>query len=151
MTQRLESLRDRIARLEGQGAALREAAGTGTVTDNLTTAITDLFDGVAVSVVALVIARDALRARLRAAGSRGIPPMTEAAGMLAGYLAAERERGRIAADADVEVLAPTLLGAAHLLYADREAGVPDAGAVRRVVTAVIAGAPAGWRYSRSTR
>ncbi|MET7480838.1 TetR/AcrR family transcriptional regulator [Streptomyces sp. NPDC005648] len=135
-----ELVRERVGRLEGRGAALREAAGTGTVTGNLTTALTDLFDGVAVSVVALVIARDELRARLRASGSRGVPLLTEAAGMLAGYLAAERERGRVTADAELEVLAPTLLGAAHLLYAGREAGAPDEEAVEKVVRTVMAGA-----------
>ncbi|MFF4506180.1 TetR/AcrR family transcriptional regulator [Streptomyces sp. NPDC001401] len=130
----------RIRRLDGMDAALREAAGTGTVAGNLIRAITDLFDAVAIAVVSLVIARDELRARLRAAGSSGIPLMTEASAMLKGYLAAERELGRIAADADVDVLAPTLLGAAHLLFADREAGPPDAAAVHRTVTAVVAGA-----------
>ncbi|WP_405870395.1 MULTISPECIES: TetR/AcrR family transcriptional regulator [unclassified Streptomyces] len=135
-----ELVLDRIRRLEGLGTALREAAGTGTVADNLTGAITDLFDAVAIAVVGLVIARDELRARLRAAGSTGIPLMTEAAATLAGYLAAERDRGRIAADTDVDVLAPTLLGAAHLLYADRESGPPDREAVHKVVTTVVAGA-----------
>lgn len=130
----------RIRRLEGLGAALRASAGTGTVADNLTTALTDLFDVVAIAVVSLVIARDELRARLRAAGSSGIPLMTEASAMLTGYLAAERDLGRITADADVDLLAATVLGAAHLLFADREAGPPDAAAVRRTVATVVAGA-----------
>jgi hypothetical protein len=30
--------------------------------------------------------------------------------MIAGYLTAERDRGRIASDADVDTLAPTLIG-----------------------------------------
>ncbi|MGW3123643.1 TetR family transcriptional regulator [Streptomyces sp. NPDC001107] len=135
----------RIAALEDRSAALRTAAGTGTVTDNLTDALTDLFDAVAVAVVGLVIARDELRARLRAAGSRGIPLLAEAAVMLAGYLTAERDLGRITADADAKVLAGTLLGAAHLLYVDREAGPPDDEAVRRVVTTVVAGVLRGER------
>ena len=59
--------------------------------------------------------------------------------MLASYLAAERELGRIAADADVDTLAPTLIGAGHLLFADREGAPPDAHSVRKVVTAIIAG------------
>ena len=52
--------------------------------------------------------------------------------------AAERGLGRIAADAEVEVLAPTLVGAVHLLFTDREGGRPGAGAVRKVVMTVIA-------------
>ena len=138
-----ELVRERIRRLEGQGAALREAAGTGTITGNLTTTLTDLFDPVATAVVGLVIARDELRARLRATGSKGIPLMTEAAAMLAAYLTAERDLGRLTPDADIDVLAPTLLGAAHLLYADREAGMPDEDAVSRTVTAVVAGVVRG--------
>jgi AcrR family transcriptional regulator len=131
---------DRIRRLEGRSAALRASAGSGTVGGNLTAALTELFDAVGVAVVSLVISRDELRARLRAAGSRGIPLMTEASAMLAAYLAAERDLGRVSADADVDVLALTLLGAAHLLYADRESGAPDEAAVRKVVATVVAGA-----------
>ena len=135
-----ELVLDRIRRLADLDAALREAAGTGTVADNLTEALTELFDAVAIAVVGLVITRDELRARLRAAGSSGIPLMTEASATLTGYLAAERDLGRIAADADVDLLAATLLGAAHLLFADREAGPPDAAAVRGTVVTVVAGA-----------
>ncbi|MFE7173376.1 TetR/AcrR family transcriptional regulator [Streptomyces sp. NPDC057616] len=135
-----ELVRGRIRALDALGAALNESAGTGTVAGNLTGALVVLFDPVATSVVGLVIARDELRARLRAAGSTGIPLMTEAAAVLAAYLGAERDLGRIAPDADVDVLAPTLLGAAHLLFADREAGPPDTETVRRTVAAVTAGA-----------
>jgi hypothetical protein len=59
--------------------------------------------------------------------------------MIAAYLSAERELGRIAPEADVDTLAPTLIGAAHLLFADRNATPPEAEAVHKVVTAVIAG------------
>ncbi|MFF4797881.1 TetR family transcriptional regulator [Streptomyces sp. NPDC001351] len=135
-----ELVLDRIRRLADLDAALREAAGTGTVVGNLSGALTDLFDAVAVAVVGLVITRDELRARLRAAGSSGIPLMTEASAMLRGYLAAERDLGRIAADADMDLLAATLLGAAHLLFADREAGPPDAAAVGGTVATVVGGA-----------
>ena len=58
---------------------------------------------------------------------------------IASYLSAERELGRIAADADVDTLAPTLIGAGHLLFADRTGVPPEAGAVRKMVTTVIAG------------
>jgi AcrR family transcriptional regulator len=130
---------DRIARIGGQAAALRESAGTGTVAGNLTGALTELFQSVAVAVVALITFRDDLRARLREARPAGVPLLTEATAMIASYLTAERDLGRIAADSDVGTLAPTLIGAGHLLFADREAGPPETGAVRRVVTTVIAG------------
>ncbi len=135
-----ELVLDGIARIDGQAAALRQSAGTGTVIDNLTEVLTDLFGSVAVAVVGLIISRDGLRARLRQARpGPGLPLLTEAAAMLAAYLTAERDLGRIAADADVDTLAPTLLGASHLLFADRDGGPPQADAVHKMVTTVIAG------------
>jgi AcrR family transcriptional regulator len=130
---------DRIARLEGQASALRTAAGTGTVAGLLTDALTDIFGAVALGIVSLVISRDELRARLRQATPAGIPLLTEATAMIASYLTIERRLGRLAADADVDTLAPTLIGAAHLLFAGREGIPPGAGAVRRLVTTVMAG------------
>ncbi|MBL1099058.1 TetR/AcrR family transcriptional regulator [Streptomyces coffeae] len=131
---------DRIARLDHQATALRDSAGTGTVADNLTGALTGLFESVAVAIVGLVTSRDELRARLRESTPTGIPVLTEATAMLAAYLTAERDLGRLAPDADVSTLAPTLIGAGHLLFADREGTPPDAEAVHKVVTTVIGGA-----------
>jgi hypothetical protein len=93
-----------------------------------------------VAIVALITFRDDLRARLRQVTPAGVPVLTEATAMIASYLAAERQLGRIAADADVDTLAPTLVGAGHLLFAGREGVPPQAAAVRKVVTTVIAGA-----------
>jgi AcrR family transcriptional regulator len=134
---------DRIDRIDAQAAALAESAGTGTVADNLTDALTALFGSVAVAMVALVTFRDELRARLREAWPAGVPVLTEAVGMIASYLSAERDLGRIAADADVDTLAPTLIGTGHLLFADRNGTPPEAGAVRRMVASVIAGVVRG--------
>ncbi|MFD9207785.1 TetR/AcrR family transcriptional regulator [Streptomyces sioyaensis] len=134
-----ELVRDRLARIDAQAAALRDSAGTGTVAGNLTAALTALFESVAVRIIGLVTFRDELRARLRRTTPTGVPILTEATAMVAAYLTAERELGRIAADADVGTLAPTLIGAGHLLFADREADPAEAGAVHRVVTTVIAG------------
>jgi AcrR family transcriptional regulator len=131
---------DRIERVEAQAAALRDAAGTGTVTDNLVGALPTLFDPVMVAIVVLVIARDELRTRLRAAGTARFPLVGESAAMIAGYLTAERDRGRIVPDADVDALAPTLIGAAHLLFTERKGSPPEPAAVRKVVTTVLAGA-----------
>lgn len=130
---------DRIARVGGQAAALRESAGIGTVAGNLTDALTQLFGPVAVAIVALVTFRDDLRARLREARppGAGVPLLAEATAMIADYLRAERDLGRIAADADVDALAPTLIGAGHLLFADRTGTPPDPAAVCKVVATVI--------------
>ena len=130
---------DRIAQLKARGVALRDAAGTGTVTDTLTRALTTLFDPVMVAIVALVIARDELRSRLRAAGTARFPLVGEGAAMIAGYLAAERDLGRIAPDADVDALAPTLIGAGHLLFTEHRDGPPEPEAVRKVVITVLTG------------
>jgi AcrR family transcriptional regulator len=134
-----ELVEDRITRIGVQAAALCDSAGTGTVVGNLTDVLTDLFGSVAVAIVALMIFRDDLRARLRRDRPAGVPLLTEAAAMITAYLTAERELGRIAADADVETLAPTLIGGGHLLFADRKGAPPQAEAVRKVVATVLAG------------
>jgi AcrR family transcriptional regulator len=131
---------DRIARVEAQATALRDAAGTGTVADTLTGALTSLFEPVMVGIVVLVIARDELRTRLRDAGTARFPLVGEGTAMIAGYLTAERDRGRIAPDADIDVLAPTLIGAAHLLFTEQKGSRPEPEAVRKIVTTVLAGA-----------
>lgn len=131
-----ELVQDRIARLDDLAAALRDRTGTGTVVGNLTDALTGLFGTVAVAVVGLLFARDGLRARLRPTTPTGIPLLTEATAVIAAYLDAERTAGRVAADADTATLAPTLVGTAHLLLADRDAP-PGTDAVHRTVTTVL--------------
>jgi AcrR family transcriptional regulator len=132
-----ELVRERVARLEDQAAALHGRAGTGSVAANLTDALIELFDPVAVGVVGLVVFRDELRARLRQAWP-GVPVLTEAAAMIAAYLTDEGELGRLAADTDAGSLALALVGAGHLLFADRDSGPPDFAAVEQVVSTVLA-------------
>ena len=134
-----ELVLDRIARIDHQAAALRDAAGTGTVAGNLSGALTALFGSVAMAIVGLLTFRDDLRARLRQARPSGVPVLAEGTAMIASYLSAERELGRIAADADVDTVALTLIGAGHLLFAGRQGTPPEAEAVHKVVTTVIAG------------
>jgi AcrR family transcriptional regulator len=135
-----ELVADRIARLVPRSAALRASAGTRTVTANIADALTELFGSVALSIVALIIARDELRTRLRATRPTGIPLLAEASTMLADYLTAERDEGRITADADVEMLALTLIGSGHLVFAGREGEPPEPGAVEDLVTSIIGAA-----------
>ena len=129
---------DRVDRMDAQAAALKDGAGKGEVIGNLAEALTALFGSVAVAIVALVTFRDELRARLRESWPAGIPVLTEAGFMFEQYLTYERAHGRIADDAPIDALAPTLIGAGHLLYADRGAP-PDAATVRKMVTTVIGG------------
>jgi hypothetical protein len=109
------------------------------VAGNLAEALATVFTSVAVAIVALVTFRDELRARLRQTWPVGVPLATEAVTMIAGYLAAERDLGRLAPAADVEVLAGALVGSGHLLFADRTGAPPDHAAVQRMVATVVAG------------
>ncbi|SDH91173.1 DNA-binding transcriptional regulator, AcrR family [Sinosporangium album] len=138
-----ELVLDRVARIDTLAADLRASAGAGTVAGNLTGVLTDLFGSVAVAIVGLVTSRDVLRTRLRQTTPVGVPLLTEAAAVIASYLGAERDLGRIAADADLDVLAGTLVGTGHLLFADRTAAPPGAHAVHKAVTTVIAGVAQG--------
>jgi AcrR family transcriptional regulator len=130
---------DRIALIDRQAADLRAAAGTGTVAGNLAAALPALFDPAVLALIRLVIARDELRARLRAAAGSRIPLLSQSTALIAGYLTAERDRGRITADADIGTLAPTLTGAAHLLFTDTDAA-PEPAAVARMVDTVLGAA-----------
>lgn len=138
-----ELVRDRAARIRVQSAALLESAGTGTVAGNVAAALTGLFGSVTEAIVALVIFRDELRARLRETWPRGVPLVADAAAMIRDYLAAERELGRVATGEDLSVLAPMLIGAVHLEFADRDGGPPDHGTVEAMVTVVLAEATRG--------
>lgn len=133
----IELALDRVARIAAQAAALRAAAGSGTVEGNLAAALPDLFSPEILAFIRLVIARDELRAGLRAATGSRIPVISESTAMIAGYLAAERDLGRVAAGADITTLAPTLIGAAHLLFTDTD-GTPEPAVVARVVATVLA-------------
>jgi AcrR family transcriptional regulator len=130
---------DRVTRLELTTAALLGAAGTGTVAGNLAEALAAAMDPVAVSMVALITFRDVLRARLREAWPSGVPLLAEAVRMVSAYLEAERRLGRVAGDGDLSMLAPTLIGAAHLLFADRTGGRPAPAAVRALVAGALGG------------
>jgi AcrR family transcriptional regulator len=132
-----ELVQDRIARLDAQAAALLRAAGTKTVSGNLTDALVALFGSVAQAILGLVTSREFLLPKLRAVTPSGVPVLTEANAMVAAYLAAERGLGRLPADADVDTLALMLIGTAHLLFAGRDGAPPDADAVRKVVLSVI--------------
>jgi AcrR family transcriptional regulator len=130
---------DRAAQLETHASALRESAGTGTVADNLTSALTILFGPVPVAIIPLITFRDELRARLRQAmPGGGIAILAHATSAVSAYLADERELGRIAADADIDSLTLSLVGGGHLLFADRDPGPPTTATVNKLVTTVLA-------------
>lgn len=119
----------RVEELDARSAALRASAGSGTVEDNVASALLAVLDRDALALVALVCARHELLDRLRLTTPTGIPLLAETARMIAAYLTAERGLGRIALEADVDRLATILVGAAHML----RAGGADADEVREVI------------------
>ncbi|PZG10236.1 TetR/AcrR family transcriptional regulator [Nonomuraea aridisoli] len=135
-----ELVHERAAQIGRLETALRDSAGTGSVAGHLADALIDVFGPVGLSIVGLITFRDGLRARLRRTWPTGIPVLTEAAAAIASYLAAERDRGRLAPDADVDTLALTLVGTGHLLFSGRDGTPPETEAVRGYVTSVLGGA-----------
>ena len=131
---------DRAARIDAEAAVLRAAAGTGTVAGNLAVALTEVLNPAVLALIRLNIARDELRARLRAATGSRLPLASRSAAMISGYLAAEQDRGRIAPGADIGTLAATLVGSAHLLAAETDGPPPDPAALSRVIASAIGGA-----------
>jgi hypothetical protein len=92
-----------------------------------------------VAIIPLITFRDELRARLRQARpGGGIAILAQVTTAVSGYLAGERELGRIAADADIDSLTLSLVGGGHLLFADRDPGPPTAATVNKLVTTVLA-------------
>ncbi|GAA0575405.1 TetR/AcrR family transcriptional regulator [Paractinoplanes ferrugineus] len=139
-----ELILDRITQTERQAAVLLSEVGHGTVAGNVTAVLRQIFNSVAVGIVSLVIFRDDLRARLFAArGRRGLALLTEAGEMIADYLRAERDLGRLAPGSDVDTLAPMLIASGHLLFADQDGEpLPDQ-AVEKMVAAALTGVMPG--------
>ena len=135
----VELVLDRAAQLEVYTARLRESAGTGTIIENLSVALSLLFGQVPAAIVPLITFRDELRTRLRqATPGGGIAILGQATAAISTYLITERDLGRIAADTDIDSLTLSLVGGGHLLAADRDPGPPSAAVVNKFVTAVIA-------------
>jgi AcrR family transcriptional regulator len=135
-----ELIKDRIARLTDQSAILEASAGTRSVADNIIDALTELFDPVSVALTSLLFFRDELRTRLRDPND-GLPFLTEAREMVATYLTAERAQGRIAADANPDSLALSLIGAGHLHFAGRPRHtLPNTDELTQMVHTVLADA-----------
>ena len=131
-------IQDRARQVTEQDSRLRARAGQGDVIDNLAEAVYELFTPLATRIVALVSFRDGVRARLRAAGVKGIPVLGEGQRMFAGYLAAERALGRLLPDTDTDLTALMVIGTLHMTYADHGDEPPGPAEVREVVAGVLA-------------
>lgn len=133
-----ELILDRAAQLEEEAAKLLTSVGIGTVEQNLARALTALFGPVPIAILPLITFRDELRERLRQLRpGGGIAVLSDATKAVSTYLIAEREAGRIAADADLDSLTLSLVGGGHLLFADRQADRPDVRAVERFAAATL--------------
>ncbi len=129
-----EYVLDRAHRLD---TFLMDTVGTGTVAGNVVDAVTAVFTSVAVAIIPLITFRDELRSRLRHQWPAGVPVITEAAEMIAAYLAAEQDRGRVPAGTDVQTVAAIVIGTTHLLYADRTGTPPTRETLERAVSAIV--------------
>ncbi|HEX4226704.1 MAG TPA: TetR family transcriptional regulator [Pseudonocardiaceae bacterium] len=124
---------NRAQQVEIDSIGLHTSAGTNTVVDNIAATLAMTFETVAVAIVALIIFRDELRTRLRESWPTGVPILADAVNMLDAYLRAEQTHGRVARDADTISIARTLIGAAHLLFADRKGIPPTSAEIRTIV------------------
>ncbi|MGW5688421.1 TetR family transcriptional regulator [Nonomuraea sp. NPDC003754] len=130
-------LLDRAARTGESLAGLPGLAGTGRVVDNLLDAVETLFASNLLALAGLVMARPSLIPRLGDALADGTLHMDSGERAFAAYLRAEREHGRVQAEADVDSLALALVGTAHHLVLSH---TPDLRRrMHRVTTALIAG------------
>jgi AcrR family transcriptional regulator len=139
----IELVQDWIAHVHTIASELLERAGSATVVDNLTLALTELFEPLGLAVVRLVLSRRELIRSLRPATPRGVPVLTESAEGIATYLAAEQQVGRIVQSAAPQSLALSLMGTGHLLFAGESGGLPDESAVREIVESIVVGAEHG--------
>lgn len=122
-----------------QVTRLPESAGTGTVRGNLTDAALSLLESRAFAIAGLLMFRPTLMTRLHEVGGRHpFHVLEDIEHAFATYLAAEKERGRVAADADLEAIALAIVGTVHHLFVTRlSSGPAQREHVRRTVDALI--------------
>jgi AcrR family transcriptional regulator len=130
---------DRFQLIAEEAAKLPSRAGAGTVVENLTDAALSVFGSNALAIISLVLSRPALMLRLQKSGAAGAANLQTIEGTFAAYLDAEKQLGRIAADADTETLALTLVGTVHHLFVTGRASGPDLHSrVRRIAAVLVA-------------
>ncbi|MHA7986957.1 TetR/AcrR family transcriptional regulator [Rathayibacter sp. CAU 1779] len=138
-----EWVEQRVAGLGDLADRLRATAGTASVVTNLRDALSRIFDPLGLATIRIVIARDGVRARLRASGDHPLSYLGEATSVLTTYLADEQRRDRLVPSADPRTLALALMGSGHLLFAGELGALPSEDAVDEVVASIIVGAEPG--------
>jgi AcrR family transcriptional regulator len=128
---------DRVRRTEDAVSGLPAEAGHRTVSDNLAAAALTVFGSGATQIAALITARPALAARVLTTLGPDGQPFGQIQAAFADYLRAEQELGRLAATADADTVAFTLIGAVHHLFFTASGSQPDPGRVRGIVTTLL--------------
>lgn len=131
-----ELILERVHDAAEQAAHLPAAAGSGTVSGNLTEAAVSLLRTHAFAINALVMSRPSLMARLHERGaSQSFTPLERSIGA---YLEAEKQFGRIEPDTDVETLSLLLVGTLHHLFMTQRASGRDAPErIRKIVETLL--------------
>ena len=130
---------DRFRLIMERATALLSRDGEGTVIENLTQAALSVFGSNALAIFSLATSRPSLILRLTQSASAGAPSLQEIEATFAAYLNAEMKLGRIAAEADTETLALSLIGAVHHLFVtDRLKESDLSTGVHRIVTVLLA-------------
>ena len=104
-----------IELIEDLAHQLRARAGDANVAENVADALDTMLAPVTVELVVLVRSRHPLRRKLQLTTPAGTPLLAEITTHIAAYLTAERGLGRIPIQTDVDQLAVTLVGTAHLI------------------------------------
>jgi AcrR family transcriptional regulator len=129
---------DRLSLSAERAAMLRERAGRGSVEANLTVAALELFGPSALGLASLLVSRPSLFAEAQRSEA-GRSAFSSAELTFAEYLGAEKDLGRLPAQADVEMMAFTLLGAVHHVFFTSGLKPLEPEQVRRVVASIVGG------------
>ncbi|MFG2115717.1 TetR/AcrR family transcriptional regulator [Streptomyces sp. NPDC048718] len=130
---------DRFARTAARARALATRVGEGTVAGNLEAMALGMFESGGAALTGLAMTRPAVSPLIRAALAGGAPAYDAVQETIAGYLEAERERGRVAAGVDPATVALAVVGTAHHLLMTAWPDAPDPRpALRRLVAALVA-------------
>ncbi|MFK8847156.1 TetR/AcrR family transcriptional regulator [Streptomyces sp. Ac-502] len=129
---------DRFARTATKARALSERVGQDTVAANLEAVALALLESGGPAISGLAMTRPAATARVREALAGGAPGFDAIQDAITGYLAAERDLGRVPASVDPPSVALAVVGATHHLLMTGWPGAPDPRpSVTRLVGALV--------------
>ena len=134
-----ELIMERTRSAADLAAHLPPLAGTGAVHGNLVEAAVSLLRSPSFAIAGLIHARPALMTHLHQV-SHGRPygVLADVERSFAAYLAAEKQRGRIAPQTDTEMLAFVLLGTIHHIFMTNMADSPSLRKrIRRIVALLL--------------